>query len=138
MIDLNDIHNRIRLVDQVDRAMLRSNQSAWSMPEDEQEHILKNMLLSSSSSFGFKAINLLSWCLAPTKVKNIIITSPVRHMSGLYIRLPCPRIWAVSIIGVQRQTSLWPSVGGSEYGQQIYKTFAKMYLFYKHIFSNYL
>jgi hypothetical protein len=86
MIDLNDIHNRIRLVDQVDRAMMRSNQSAWSMPEDEQEHILKNMLLSSSSSFGFKAINLLSWCLAPTKVKNIIITSPVRHMSGLYIR----------------------------------------------------
>ena len=85
MIDLNDIHNRIRLVDQEDRAMLRSNPSAWSMPEDEQEHILKNMLLSSSSSFGFKAINLLSWCLAPTKVKNIIITSPVRHMSGRLI-----------------------------------------------------
>jgi len=87
MIDLNDFHNRIRIIDQEDRALQRCNPSAWSMPEDGQEHILKNMLLSSSSSFGFKAINLLSWCFAPTKVKNTIITSPVRHMSGRVIRL---------------------------------------------------
>ena len=86
MIDHNNSQSRIEIVDQEDRALQRCNPSAWSMPEDEQEHILKNMLLSSSSSFGLKAINLLSWCEAPTKVKNIIITSPVRHMSGLYIR----------------------------------------------------
>jgi hypothetical protein len=85
MIDHNNSKSRIEIVDQEDRALLRCNPSAWSMPEDEQEHILKNMLLSSPSSFGLKAINLLSWCFAPTKVKNIIITSPVRHMSGLYI-----------------------------------------------------
>ena len=88
MIDLNDIHSRIRIVDQEDRALQRCNLSAWSMPEDEQEHILKNMLLSSCSSFGSKAINLLSWCSAPTKVKHTRITIPVEHMSVLYIRLP--------------------------------------------------
>ena len=71
MIDLNDFHNRIRLIDQEDRALQRCNPSAWSMPEDEQEHNLKHMLLSSHSSFGFKAINLLSWCAAPIKVKDI-------------------------------------------------------------------
>lgn len=84
MIDLDYIHSRIRSVDQEGRAMLRSNPSAWSMPEDEQEHILKNMLLSSRSSFGYKAINLLSWCYAPTKAKSLSITSPVGHMSLLY------------------------------------------------------
>jgi hypothetical protein len=87
MIDLNDIHSRIRTVDQEDRALQRCNPSAWSMPEDEQEHILKNMLLSSSSSFGSKAINLLGWCSAPTKVKHTRITIPVGHMSVLYIRV---------------------------------------------------
>jgi hypothetical protein len=56
------------------------------MPEDGQEHILKNMLLSSRSSFGGKAINLLSWCFAPTKVKNTRNSQAVGHMSGLYIR----------------------------------------------------
>jgi hypothetical protein len=85
MIDLNNIHSRIRIIDQEDRAMLRSNLSAWPMPEDGQEHILKHMLLSSCSSFGDKAINLLSWCEAPNKTKHIIITSPVRHMSGRLI-----------------------------------------------------
>jgi hypothetical protein len=85
MIDLNDFHNRIRIIDQEDRALQRCNPSAWSMPEDEQEHILKHMLLSSRSSFGFKAINLLSWCSAPTKVKHISSSPPVGHMSVLYI-----------------------------------------------------
>lgn len=84
MIDLEDNQSRIEIVDREDRAMQRCNPSARSMPEDEQEHSLKNMLLSSLSSFGFKAINLLSWCSAPTKVKNTYNTSPVRHMSGLY------------------------------------------------------
>ena len=84
MIDLNDFHNRIRIIDQEDRALQRCNPSAWSMPEDGQEHILKNMLLSSRSSFGLKAINLLSWCFAPTKVKNTRNSQAVGHMSGLY------------------------------------------------------
>jgi hypothetical protein len=87
MIDLNDIHSRIRIVDQEDRALLRSNPSAWSMPEDGQEHMVKHMLLPSCSSFGLKAINLLSWCSAPTKVKHITCSPPVGHMSGLYIRV---------------------------------------------------
>ena len=81
MIDLIDIDSRIRIVDQEDRAMLRSNLSAWSMPEDEQEHILKNMLLTSHSSFGYKAINLLGWCEAPIKALKSYHTVPVRHMS---------------------------------------------------------
>lgn len=81
MLDLNNNQNRIEIIDQEDRAMLRSNLSAWSMPEDEQEHIIKNMLLTSPSSFGYKAINLLSWCEAPIKALRSYNTAPVRHMS---------------------------------------------------------
>ncbi|MHC4207922.1 MAG: hypothetical protein ACYSTT_24980, partial [Planctomycetota bacterium] len=33
------------------------------------------------SSFGRKAINLLSWCFAPTKVKQVNDRPPVGHMS---------------------------------------------------------
>jgi len=69
MIDLNNIHSRIRIVDQEDRALQRCNLSAWSMPEDGQEHMVKHMLLLSRSSFGFKAINLLSWCLHQLRQK---------------------------------------------------------------------
>ena len=86
MIDLSDIHDRIKTVNQEDRALQRCNPSAWLMPEDGQEHIIKNMLLSSRSSFGLKAINLLSWCIAPTKAKNIKYGRAVGHMSVLYIR----------------------------------------------------
>jgi hypothetical protein len=62
MLDLNSLQNRIELIDREDRALLRSNPSAWSMPEDGQEHVHSHMLLPSCSSFGCKAINLLSWC----------------------------------------------------------------------------
>jgi hypothetical protein len=86
MIDPNVIQSKIKIIDQGDRALLRSNPSTWSMPEDGQEHILKHMLLSSCSSFGLKAVNLLSWCSAPTKVKHIINSTPVGHMSVLKIR----------------------------------------------------
>ena len=86
MIDLNDFHNRIRIIDQEDRALQRCNPSAWSMPEDGQEHMVMRMLPSSRSSFGLKAINLLSWCEVPTKVKNTRNSQAVGHMSGLYIR----------------------------------------------------
>ena len=72
---------------QEDRALQRCNPSAWSMPEDEREHIINNMLPSSCSSFGLKAINLLSWCAAPIiKIRYIKNSLPVGHMSGLYIR----------------------------------------------------
>jgi hypothetical protein len=81
MLDFNNLQNRIELIDREDRALLRSNLSARSMPEDGQEHVHCHMLLPSSSSFGYKAINLLSWCLAPTKAKQLNDRIPVVHMS---------------------------------------------------------
>ena len=87
MLDFNDIQSRIEIIDQEDRALLRSNPSAWLMPEDGQGHVLNHMLLLSRSSFGYKAINLFSWCGAPTKVKQAKSSAPVGHMSGLYILL---------------------------------------------------
>jgi len=45
MLDFNNSQRRIAIVDQEDRALLRSNPSAWSMPEDGQEHMLYHMLL---------------------------------------------------------------------------------------------
>ena len=86
MLDLFSNQHRIEIIDQEDRALLRSNPSAWSMPEDGQEHMLTHMLLSSRSSFGCKAINLFSWCKAPTKALKSYHTVPVRHMS-VYIVL---------------------------------------------------
>jgi hypothetical protein len=86
MIDLANTQSRIKTIDQEDRALQRCNPSAWSMPEDGQEHMVMRMLPSSRSSFGLKAINLLSWCSAPTKAKYIKMSLPVGHMSGLYSR----------------------------------------------------
>jgi hypothetical protein len=68
MLDFNNSKSRIKIIDQEDRALLRSNPSAWSMPEDGKEHIFYHMLLSSPSSFGSKAKNLLSWCEAPNLI----------------------------------------------------------------------
>jgi len=68
--------------------MLRSNLSARSMPEDGQEHVHSHMLLPSRSSFGSKAINLLNWCEAPTKVKQARDRAPVGHMSVFNVLLP--------------------------------------------------
>jgi hypothetical protein len=87
MLDFNDIQSRIEIIDQEDRALLRSTPSAWSMPEDGREHMFAHMLLPSRSSFGFKAKNLLSWCEAPIRVKQAKSSAPVGHMSGLYILL---------------------------------------------------
>ena len=81
MLDFNNRQSRIVRIGREDRAMLRSNLSARSMPEDGQEHVLYHMLLPSSSSFGRKAINLLSWCEAPTKVIQVNDRQPVGHMS---------------------------------------------------------
>ena len=47
MLDFNNSKSRIEIIDQEDRALLRSNPSAWSMPEDGKEHIFYHMLLSS-------------------------------------------------------------------------------------------
>jgi hypothetical protein len=56
------------------------------MPEDGQGRMLSHMLLPSRSSFGYKAINLLSWCEAPIRVKQAKSSAPVGHMSVLSIR----------------------------------------------------
>jgi len=86
MLDFNNSKSRIEIIDQEDRALLRSNPSAWSMPEDGKEHVLSHMLLSSPSSFGSKAKNLLSWCEAPIMAKQAKSSAPVGHMSVLSIR----------------------------------------------------
>jgi len=86
MLDFNSQHHRIVCIDREDRAMLRSNLSARSMPEDGQEHVLYHMLLPSRSSFGCKAKNLLDWCEAPTKVKQVNDRLPVGHMSVFNVR----------------------------------------------------
>ena len=80
MLDLFINHHRIERIDQEDKALLRSNLSAWLMPGDGQEYMSCHMLLPFRSSSGPNAINLLSWCKAPKKVKNIITHQPVRHM----------------------------------------------------------
>ena len=88
MLDLFSNHHRIESIDQEDRALLRSNPSAWSMPEDGQGCMLNHMPLPSRSSFGSKAKNLLSWCEAPIGGKQAKSSAPVGHMSVLYNRWP--------------------------------------------------
>jgi hypothetical protein len=56
------------------------------MPEDGQEHVHYHMLLPSRSSFGYKAKNLLNWCKAPTKAKQVQSSAPVGHMSVFNVR----------------------------------------------------
>jgi hypothetical protein len=86
MLDHNGRQIRLASVDREDRAMLRSNPSARSMPGDGQEHIGRLMLLPSHPSLGSKAINLLTWCAAPTKAKQNENGLPVGHMSVYLIR----------------------------------------------------
>jgi hypothetical protein len=52
------------------RAVPTTTLSARPMPEDGQGRMLSHMLPPSRSSFGYKAINLLSWCEAPIRVKT--------------------------------------------------------------------
>ena len=82
MLDFNNSKRRIVIVGQEDRALLRSNPSAWSMPEDGRERMFAHMLLPSCSSFGYKAKNLPSWCEAPNRIQQVKHISPVGHMSG--------------------------------------------------------
>ncbi len=87
MLDFDNSKSRIEIIDQEDRALLGSNPSAWSMPEDGKEHIFYHILLSSPSSFGSKAKNLFNWCEAPIRVKPAKSSAPVGHMSVLSIRM---------------------------------------------------
>jgi len=80
MFDFGNQSMKMVKVSQEDKALLRSNLSAWPMPGDGQEYMPCHMLLPFRSSSGPKAINLLSWCKAATKAKNIITHPPVRHM----------------------------------------------------------
>ena len=86
MVDFNHQLMKMITVSRENKALLRSNLSARLMPEDGQEHVLYYMLLPSRSSFGCKAINLLNWCEAPTKVKQAKDSPPVGHMSVYLIR----------------------------------------------------
>jgi hypothetical protein len=111
MLDLNDRQIRLAFVGREDRAMLRSNPSARSMPGDGREHMLYHMLLLPCSSFGLKAINLLSWCKAPTKVKKTESSPPVGHMSVFNIRVSfCPYTeLSLAIDGDLRRVVQFPS-----------------------------
>jgi|GEM_PF-5732393 len=95
MLDLIDRHIRLPFVDREDRAMLRSNPSARSMPGDGQEHTLYDMLRPSRPSLGCRAINLLTWCEAPNKAETqqkwstgrtyVSIRSPLLLLTGLWV-----------------------------------------------------
>ena len=81
MLDLTNKSVIMLFVDREDKAMLRSNLSARSMPRDGQGHVNSHMLLSSCLSFGLKAINLLAWSVAPSKANLREYGLPVGHMS---------------------------------------------------------
>ena len=86
MLDFNNSQSKIVNIDREGKALQRCNLSARPMPEDGQGHVLSHMLLPSRSSFGYKAINLLSWCEAPIRVKQAKSSAPVGHMSVLTFR----------------------------------------------------
>jgi len=71
---------RRRIPAELVEALLRSNLSARLMPEDGPEHMLAHMFLPSCLSFGLRAMNLPSWCEAPTKGQRLRNTAPVEHM----------------------------------------------------------
>ena len=77
MLDFNNSQSKIVNIDREGKAQQRCNLIARPMPEDGQGHVLSHMLLPSRSSFGYKAINLLSWCEAPIKVLKVI-----QHRTG--------------------------------------------------------
>jgi len=86
MLDFDHQSTKMINVSREDKALLKSNLSAWLMPGDGQEYMPCHMLLPFRSSSGPKAINLLSWCRAPNKAKNIIT-----HTTGeTYVRILNP------------------------------------------------
>ncbi len=87
MLDLSNQPAIITFVDREDKAMLRSNLSARSMPGDGRGHGYYLMLLSPYPSLGFKAKNLLAWGEATSKAKITKYGPPVGHMSTSSIRM---------------------------------------------------
>jgi hypothetical protein len=87
MLDFNNSQSKIANIDREGKALQRCNLSARPMLEDGQGRMLSHMLLSSPSSFGSKAKNLLNWCQAPIRVKQAKSSAPVGHMSVLIIRM---------------------------------------------------
>jgi len=59
MLDLSYGHVRMLIIDLEDKALLRSNLSARSMPGDGQGHVNGHVLLSSCLSLGHKSQNLI-------------------------------------------------------------------------------
>ena len=86
MLDFNNKPIRMRNVDREDKALLRSNLSARSMPGDEQGYGHRPMPLSSYSSLGLIAKNLLAWGEATSKAHITKYGIPVGHMSISTIR----------------------------------------------------
>jgi len=71
---------RRRISEELAKTLLRSDLSTRLMPEDGQERVLAHVLLPSCSFFGLRAINLPSWCQAPTKGQRLRNTAAVGHM----------------------------------------------------------
>jgi len=59
MLDLFYGQVRMLFIDREDKALLRSNLSARSMPGDRRGHVNGHMRLSPYLSLGLKAINLV-------------------------------------------------------------------------------
>jgi hypothetical protein len=98
MLDFNNQSMKMINVSREDKALLRSNLSTRLMPGDGQEYMSCHMLLPFRSSSGHKAINLLGWCRAPNKAKNIIT-----HTTGeTYVRIlnPIKSSFFMQIFGI--------------------------------------
>jgi hypothetical protein len=88
MLDFDNQTMKMINVSQEYKALLRSNLSVWLMPGDGQEYMSCHMLLPFRSSSGLKAINLLSWCKAPTKANKHHNTST----GETYVRILNPML----------------------------------------------
>jgi len=86
MLDLFYGQVRMLFIDREDKALLRSNLSARSMPGDRRGHVNGHMPLSSYLSLGPKAINLIVRDDAHYQAKTREIDLPVGHMSISSIR----------------------------------------------------
>jgi hypothetical protein len=86
MLDFDNKHIRMRSVDREDKELLRSNLSARLMPGDGRGYGHDPIPLSSNTSLGLKAKNLLAWGEATSKANITKYGIPVGHMSISSIR----------------------------------------------------
>ena len=86
MLDLSHGQVRMFIVGREDKALLRSNLSARSMPGDEQGYVNCYIPLFSYPSLGHKAINLIVREEVHYYAKTSEIDLPVGHMSISSIR----------------------------------------------------